>query len=67
MPTPPAHGRFTLASNATYYGAAVLYECEDNYELDGFARRLCLENGTWSAETPMCKGNLLYLFDYINY
>lgn len=55
MPTPPAHGRFTLASNATYYGAAVLYECDDNYELDGFARRLCLENGTWSSDTPSCK------------
>ncbi|XP_054274093.1 sushi, von Willebrand factor type A, EGF and pentraxin domain-containing protein 1-like [Macrosteles quadrilineatus] len=55
MPTPPPHGRFSLASNVTYYGAAVLYECEDNYELDGFARRICLENGTWSSETPSCK------------
>lgn len=55
MPIPPAHGRFTLASNATYYGAAVLYECDENFELDGFARRLCLENGTWSSETPVCR------------
>lgn len=50
------HGRYTLTSNATYYGAASLYECDSNYELDGFARRLCLENGTWSSETPVCKG-----------
>ncbi|KAL1116999.1 hypothetical protein AAG570_004327, partial [Ranatra chinensis] len=55
MPTPPSHGRFILASNATYYGTAVLYECNENFQLDGFARRLCLDNGTWSAETPTCK------------
>jgi hypothetical protein len=50
------HGKYTLASNATYYGAAVLYECDSNYELDGHGRRLCLDNGTWSSETPQCKG-----------
>lgn len=50
------HGHFTLASNVTYYGAAVLYECNSNYELDGHARRLCLDNGTWSSGTPSCKG-----------
>lgn len=49
------HGRYTLTSNATYYGAAALYECDGNFELDGFARRLCLENGTWSSDTPVCK------------
>lgn len=50
------HGRYTLTSNATYYGAAALYECDGNFELDGFARRLCLENGTWSSDTPVCRG-----------
>ncbi|GAB1862793.1 Sushi, von Willebrand factor type A, EGF and pentraxin domain-containing protein 1 [Camponotus japonicus] len=49
------HGRYTLTSNATYYGAAALYECDGNFELDGFARRLCLENGTWSSDTPVCR------------
>lgn len=49
------NGHFTLASNVTYYGAAVLYECDPHYEIDGHARRLCLENGTWSSETPSCK------------
>lgn len=51
------HGRYTLTSNATYYGAAALYECDGNFELDGFARRLCLENATWSSDTPICRGN----------
>lgn len=45
----------TLATNATYYGAAVLYECDANYKLDGVSRRLCLEDGTWGHETPQCK------------
>lgn len=55
-PKAPSHGKMNLASNATYYGAAALYECQENFILDGFARRLCLENGTWSSETPVCKG-----------
>ncbi|PSN44564.1 hypothetical protein C0J52_12430 [Blattella germanica] len=50
-----AHGKYILASNVTYYGSAVLYECNANYELDGHGRRLCLENGTWSSDTPQCK------------
>lgn len=48
-------GKVTLATNATYYGAAVLYECEANYKLDGPSRRLCLEDGTWGHDTPTCK------------
>lgn len=48
-------GGFALASNATYYGTAVLYECEENYRLEGHARRLCLENGTWSGGLPTCR------------
>nr|CAD7201934.1 unnamed protein product [Timema douglasi] len=62
MPEPLAHGHFTLASNATYYGVVVLYDCDLNFELDGHGRRLCMENGTWSSDTPVCKeitcGNL---------
>ncbi|XP_055682887.1 sushi, von Willebrand factor type A, EGF and pentraxin domain-containing protein 1 isoform X2 [Lutzomyia longipalpis] len=55
--TPPGieKGKMTLATNATYYGAAALYECDSNYKLDGVSRRLCLEDGTWSHETPVCK------------
>lgn len=58
IPPEIEHGQFNLLSNATYYGAAVLYECDDHFELSGFGRRLCLENGSWSAETPTCKGEI---------
>ncbi|KAF7988440.1 hypothetical protein HCN44_001013 [Aphidius gifuensis] len=54
-PNETEHGHFTLTSNATYYGAAAIYECDGNYEIDGFARRLCLENGTWSSDIPICR------------
>lgn len=44
----------TLATNATYYGAAALYECLPNFKLDGVSRRLCSEDGTWGHEAPKC-------------
>ncbi|KAI4469517.1 complement component-related sushi domain-containing [Holotrichia oblita] len=50
-----SNGKVTLASNATYYGALALYSCEANFERDGVSRRLCLENGTWSSDVPVCK------------
>ncbi|XP_017772932.1 PREDICTED: sushi, von Willebrand factor type A, EGF and pentraxin domain-containing protein 1 [Nicrophorus vespilloides] len=49
------NGVLNLASNATYYGAGVLYTCDANFELDGVKRRSCLENGTWSSDAPSCK------------
>lgn len=56
------NGRYALATNATYYGAALHYECDENYQLEGHARRLCLENGTWSSETPTCRGKGINFF-----
>lgn len=55
LPEQMQFGKVTLATNATYYGAAVLYECDANYKLDGPSRRLCLEDGTWGHESPTCK------------
>ncbi|KAM7347402.1 CUB and Sushi multiple domains furrowed [Cochliomyia hominivorax] len=48
------NGKVTLATNATYYGAAALYECDTNFKLDGVSRRLCTEDGSWSHEAPVC-------------
>lgn len=33
------NGKVVLATNATYYGAAVHYECMANFKLDGVSRR----------------------------
>lgn len=55
MPEPIRNGKVLLATNATFYGANALYECDENYKLDGISRRLCLENSTWSHDAPACK------------
>ncbi|KAJ8968851.1 hypothetical protein NQ317_005360, partial [Molorchus minor] len=49
------YGKITHPNNATYYGALALYSCDPNFELEGVSRRLCLENGTWSSDSPVCK------------
>ena len=64
MPEDIKNGRYSLATNVTYYGAALHYECDENYQLEGHARRLCLENGTWSSETPFCKGNITACYEF---
>lgn len=53
-PSQILNGNVTLSTNATYYGAAVLYECDPNYKLDGVSRRLCSEDGTWGHDAPTC-------------
>lgn len=54
-PAPIANGQAILSTNATYYGAAVLYECAEHFRLDGVSRRICLEDGTWGYEAPVCR------------
>ena len=44
-----------------YYGAAALYECDGNFELDGFAR-LCLGNDIWSSDSFVKVIGRRYLF-----
>ena len=58
------NGKVTLATNATYYGATALYECEEHWQLDGVSRRLCQDDGTWSSEAPVCKGTYICLLSY---
>jgi Sushi repeat (SCR repeat) len=60
-------GRVTLVSNATYYGVVALYDCIDNFKIDGYERRMCLENGSWSHAAPTCSGTKTYkiIFDYL--
>lgn len=53
-PSPIVNGTVTLAANVTYYGSAALYECNDNFKLDGVSRRICSEDGKWSGEEPKC-------------
>jgi hypothetical protein len=56
VPEEIEHGKVNLASNATYYGVVALYECDKNFKIDGYERRMCLENGSWSHTAPKCHG-----------
>ncbi|XP_055388118.1 sushi, von Willebrand factor type A, EGF and pentraxin domain-containing protein 1 [Condylostylus longicornis] len=50
-----SNGKIILATNATYYGAVLLYECQENFKLSGVSRRICSQDGTWSHEEPECQ------------
>lgn len=55
MPLVIPHGQWLLTSNSTHYGSTVEYECQTGFRLAGAARRICLENATWSAGAPSCE------------
>ena len=48
-------GQWLLTSNSTHYGSTVEYECQSGFRLVGAARRICLENATWSSGAPSCE------------
>ncbi|KAI1288488.1 CUB and sushi domain-containing protein 3 [Halotydeus destructor] len=54
-PYPIANGRWLLTTNTTFYGSTVEYECIGSFKLTGSARRICMENGTWSQMAPSCE------------
>lgn len=58
-PEETAHGTVSLPGNTTYLSSYAQYVCEVNYKLEGFERRMCLENGSWSGSPPNCKGLFL--------
>lgn len=53
-PPPIVNGTVVLSTNFTYFGATALYECNDNFKLEGVSRRICSEDGTWGNESPIC-------------
>nr|CAH0105825.1 unnamed protein product [Daphnia galeata] len=54
-PEETTHGTVSLPGNTTYLSSYAQYVCEPNYKLEGFERRMCLENGSWSGSPPNCK------------
>ena len=49
------HGQVGLLNSSTTFGSMVTYVCDQDYQLQGQSRRVCQEDGTWSATPPTCK------------
>ncbi len=54
-PPKPVYGYVSFES--TNYGAVATYYCDKGYAFSkkGAQHRVCLENGHWSGETPVCQ------------
>lgn len=54
-PPKPVYGYVSFES--TNYRAVATYYCDDGYAFSkkGAQHRVCLENGHWSGETPVCQ------------
>ena len=51
-PHPPPHGKLTTMG--TIPGSCLHYKCNRGYTLIGINDRVCLRNGTWTGDTPLC-------------
>ncbi|XP_064397056.1 sushi, von Willebrand factor type A, EGF and pentraxin domain-containing protein 1-like isoform X3 [Halichondria panicea] len=49
----PTNGMVSLDS--TLRGSEAAYSCQENYTLVGVALRVCMDNGEWSEEEPLCE------------
>ena len=57
-PDPGVNGQVNFT--ATIYLAEALYDCDLGYDLiRGAATRVCLLNGTWGGEDPVCQSELI--------
>ncbi|KAK7078998.1 C-type lectin (CTL) or carbohydrate-recognition domain (CRD) [Halocaridina rubra] len=54
IPEEARNGEMTLVNGTTFLNSEVMYECGDDYWLDGPAKRTCLEDGHWSGTSPEC-------------
>ena len=50
----PENGAVTFRS--TTFGSRADYSCNDGFLLLGLSSRMCMENGSWSGEAPVCEG-----------
>ncbi|KAK6042815.1 sushi domain protein [Cooperia oncophora] len=49
-------GIVRLLNDTAEFGNEIQYECLSGWKLMGEERRRCQHDGTWSGETPYCKG-----------
>ncbi len=39
------------------FGATVVFECDDGFELEGNRTLRCMQDGYWNGVEPKCKGS----------
>ena len=49
----PENGGVSL--RGTTFGSGALYFCNTGFTLTGPSSRLCMANGSWSGEAPVCE------------
>lgn len=56
-PPPIPNGKFILSNNLTVVGTVVQYSCiSQKYKLIGPNKIICLPNGEYDDNPPICKG-----------
>ncbi|KAI1289812.1 Protein lev-9 [Halotydeus destructor] len=50
---PVANGNFKVSGD--YFGARVIYACDEGFYMSGPRERICQGDGTWSDQPPECK------------
>ncbi|KAA0198250.1 hypothetical protein HAZT_HAZT009361 [Hyalella azteca] len=55
FPGAPAHSTVTFSDDVVREGTVATYVCDRGFELLGPARKICINNGTWSPPgIPFC-------------
>lgn len=53
-------GTITSGQASKYtYGSEIVYECNDNFVLEGNAKMIC-RGSFWSSSVPTCKGSYVF-------
>ena len=58
----PTNGLVTLED--TVFESVATYSCQDGYTQVGDDTRLCVADGTWSGDAPVCEGVCVHICVY---
>ena len=61
--SPPVPTNGIVFSQQTIFQSTAVYSCDIGFMLFGEKRRTCEALGSWSGQTPTCKG--MITFDYL--
>lgn len=60
------HANVTLLNGGgRSYGTIIRFECESGYERNGLPVLICMSNGTWSSDVPICTKKRCHTFPIV--